>query len=81
MNKDNVRKAFARKQQLDHWHDEDLLYALCAVCKRLDLVDQGEILVSPTVSDRRCSDTGVAKEIEGCWKKGSNQSIIPPISA
>ena len=40
--KRNVRSAFSKKQQLDHWHDEDLLYAMCVVLKRLDLNDQGD---------------------------------------
>lgn len=35
--KANVRECFARKQQNNAWRDEDLLYALCVVCKHIDL--------------------------------------------
>ncbi len=37
-----TRKWFGKKQQIDHWEDHDLLYAMCAVLKRLDLMDQGD---------------------------------------
>lgn len=30
------------QEQIDHWEDHDLLYAMCAVLKRLDLMDQGD---------------------------------------
>lgn len=36
-----TRKWFGKKQQIDHWCDEDLLYALCAVCKRMD---EGDVI-------------------------------------
>ena len=41
-----MRAAFAQKQQLNAWRDEDLLYALCAVCKAMDQGEEGLTLRS-----------------------------------
>lgn len=60
-----------REKPLQPWTDADLLYALCVVCKRIDLANQGDeqLTVKQAFIDMAYSDREAEAVLDLIYQK------------